>query len=91
MHAFLAPCLWQQTMLLLLLALFSTAAVYGKAPHEGWPTNNCNWRKHPHGEGCGVYRSHNRNQDGVIRGTDRIDELLGGHGNDAMRGGQPAT
>jgi hypothetical protein len=75
------------TTVLLLPALFSTAAVYGKAPHDGWPTNNCNWRKHPHGAGCGVYRSHNRNQDGVIRGTGRSDELLGGHGNDVIRGG----
>ena len=73
--------------LFLLHALFPTAAVYGKAPHDGWPTNNCNWRKHPHGEGCGVYRSHNRNQDGVIQGTDRTDELLGGHGDDVIRGG----
>ncbi len=72
--------------LLLLPALVLTASVYGKANHDGWPTNDCNWRKHPHGEGCGVYKSHNRNQDGPIRGTDRIDELLGGHGDDAIRG-----
>jgi RTX calcium-binding nonapeptide repeat (4 copies) len=75
------------TTLLLLPALFSTAAVYGKASHDGWPTNNCNWRKHPHGQGCGVYRSHNKNQNGVIRGTGRSDELLGGHGDDVIRGG----
>jgi hypothetical protein len=72
--------------LLLLLVLLSTAAVYGKASHAGWPTNDCRWRKHPHGDGCGVYRSHNKNQDGVIRGTDRSDELLGGHGNDVVLG-----
>jgi len=72
--------------LLLFLVLLSTASVYGKASHAGWPTNDCRWREHPHGEGCGVYRSHNKNQDGVIRGTDRSDELLGGHGNDTVRG-----
>jgi Ca2+-binding RTX toxin-like protein len=67
--------------------LLTTASVYGKASHAGWPTNDCNWRKHPAGPGCGVYRSHNRNQDGPIGGTSRSDELLGGHGHDAVRGG----
>jgi hypothetical protein len=70
----------------LVAVLFSAALVHGKASHAGWPTNDCQWRKHPPGPGCGVYRSHNRNQDGGIRGTDRIDELLGGHGSDAIRG-----
>jgi hypothetical protein len=73
--------------MLVLPALLATASVYGKASHAGWPTNNCRWREHPPGEGCGVYRSHNRNQDGLIRGTGRSDELLGGHGSDVVRGG----
>jgi hypothetical protein len=73
-------------VVLLFGVLLSTALVYGKASHAGWPTNNCSWREHPRGPGCGVYRSHNKNQDGPIRGTDRIDELLGGHGSDAIRG-----
>jgi hypothetical protein len=72
---------------LLIPIVVSTGVVYGKASHDGWPTNDCHWRKHHPGPGCGVYRSHNRNQDGVIRGTVRIDELLGGHGNDTITGG----
>src|SRR5207244_905691 len=70
--------------LLLVTVLASTALVYGKASHAAWPTNNCRWRHHPYGAGCGVYRSHNRDQDGVMRGTGRSDELLGGHGNDTI-------
>jgi Ca2+-binding RTX toxin-like protein len=73
--------------LLLIPLLASTALVYGKASHAAWPTNNCRWRHHPSGPGCGVYRSHNRDQDGVIQGTRRSDELLGGHGNDTIEGG----
>jgi hemolysin type calcium-binding protein len=82
--------------LALLLASFlaSAALVYGKADHDGWPTNKCDYRTSPdesgarHGEGpgCGVYRSHNEDQNGVLRGTNRIDELLGGHGDDLIYG-----
>jgi Ca2+-binding RTX toxin-like protein len=75
-------------VLVLALLLPSAAVVFGKASHAGWPTNDCNWRKkHRPGPGCGVYRSHNKNQDGMIAGTDRSDELLGGHGNDTVEGG----
>ncbi len=74
--------------LVLALLLPSVPVVFGKASHAGWPTNDCNWRKKKRpGRGCGVYRSHNKNQDGLIAGTDRIDELLGGHGNDTIEGG----
>jgi hypothetical protein len=74
------------TMLLAVLA--SEASVYGKASHAGWPTNDCNWRKKKRpGPGCGVYRSHHRDQHGPISGTERTDELLGGHGHDTIDGG----
>lgn len=75
-------------VLVLALLLPSAAVVYGKASHAGWPTNDCNWRKkHRPGPGCGVYRSHNRDQHGAIYGTDESDELLGGHGHDSVEGG----
>jgi Ca2+-binding RTX toxin-like protein len=74
-------------ILLLALLVPSAAVVYGKASHAAWPTNDCSWRKHRPGPGCGVYRSHNRNQDGAIAGTSRSDELLGGHGDDTVEGG----
>lgn len=84
---------WQGVMLvttiavLVVVVLPVTALVYGKANHDGWPINQCQWREHPAGPGCGVYRSHNEDQNGVIRGTDRNDELLGGHGDDTVYGG----
>ena len=34
-----------------------------------------------------MYRSHHRDQDGPITGTERTDELLGGHGHDIIDGG----
>jgi Ca2+-binding RTX toxin-like protein len=47
--------------------------VYGDASHDGWPeTVN--------------YKSHPDDQNGVIRGTGKSDELLGGHGNDLIYG-----
>jgi hypothetical protein len=74
--------------MLIALLLTSETTVHGKASHDGWPTNDCNWRKkHRPGPGCGVYRSHHRDQDGPISGTERTDELLGGHGHDIIDGG----
>jgi Ca2+-binding RTX toxin-like protein len=81
--------------LLISLVLFSVTSVYGDASHLGWPTNKCSYRTSPdksgarHGSGhpnCGVYRSHDEDQNGVLRGTAKIDELLGGHGNDLIYG-----
>jgi hemolysin type calcium-binding protein len=83
------------TALVSVMALvFATALVYGDASHFGWPTNECNYRgapddsgaRHGTGPGCGVYKSHNEDQNGVLRGTGRIDELLGGHGDDLIYG-----
>ena len=77
------------------MGLALAVTVYGKASHFGWPTNKCSYRGAPdssgarHGTGhpsCGVYRSHNDDQNGVLRGTAGIDELLGGHGNDIIYG-----
>ena len=78
----------------LLLVLALAATVYGDASHEGWPTNGCSYRtapdrtgaRHGRGPGCGVYRSHNEDQNGVLEGTGEIDELLGGHGDDLIYG-----
>lgn len=78
-----------------LLLLFTAAVtVYGDADHRHWPTNKCNYRtapdhtgaRHGTGPGCGVYRSHNEDQNGVLLGTDNTDELLGGHGDDLIYG-----
>lgn len=81
-------------MALPLLILASAALVYADASHEGWPTEDCDYRTAPDsvgaraGEGpnCGVYISHEYDQNGVLRGTGRVDELLGGHGNDLIYG-----
>jgi hypothetical protein len=62
---------------LLFLFLLSGALVYGDASHEGWPDTV-------------TYKSHPDDQNGVIRGTNRSDELLGGHGNDVIFG-RPAA
>jgi Ca2+-binding RTX toxin-like protein len=78
----------------LLLVLTSAVTVYGDASHEGWPTNDCRYRtapdrtgaRHGTGSGCGVYRSHDEDQNGVLPGTADTDELLGGHGNDLIYG-----
>jgi Ca2+-binding RTX toxin-like protein len=59
--------------LLLVVALRSGALVYGDASHDGWPDTV-------------VYKSHPDDEDGVIRGTNKSDELLGGHGDDAIWG-----
>jgi len=58
---------------LLIVALAFAPPVYGDASHEGWPDTV-------------VYKSHANDQSGVIRGTARSDELLGGHGNDTIWG-----
>lgn len=79
---------------LLVFVLAMGGMVYGKASHKGWPTNKCNYRgapdrdgaRHGRGPGCGVYKSHDEDQNGVLRGTNRIDELLGGHGDDLIYG-----
>ena len=56
------------------IALFTvTGLVYGDASHDGWPDTV-------------TYKSHPDDQNGVIRGTNRSDELLGGHGNDTIYG-----
>jgi RTX calcium-binding nonapeptide repeat (4 copies) len=81
-------------MLVSVLFLPSAASVYGKADHDGWPTLKCNYRvapdrdgrRHGEGPGCGIYWSHNEDQNGVLTGTNRIDELLGGHGDDLIYG-----
>jgi hypothetical protein len=72
--------------LLLILILSPAVSVYGKASHDGWPVNKCISRWDEGIPGCGVYRSHNEDQNGVLRGTGRSDELLGGHGDDLIYG-----
>jgi Ca2+-binding RTX toxin-like protein len=70
------------------------AAISRDARHDLWPTTKCNYRgaadrtgaRRGSGPGCGVYRSHPDDQNGVLQGTSRIDELLGGHGNDLIYG-----
>ena len=55
------------------LLAFSAALVHGDASHDGWPETV-------------TYKSHPDDQNGVLRGTRRSDELLGGHGNDTIYG-----
>ena len=61
----------------ILVAAFAVPA-FGKASHEGWPEIN------------GVLTMHTYDGDGHIAGTDRSDELLGGHGDDTIEGGRAA-
>jgi Ca2+-binding RTX toxin-like protein len=62
-------------LIALLVALFvpSAGIVYGDASHDGWPETV-------------TYKSHPDDENGVIKGTGRSDELLGGHGNDTIYG-----
>jgi len=62
---------------LIVLLQVSGIAYGSKASHAGWPDTV-------------VYKSHAKDQDGVIDGTNRSDELLGGHGNDTIYGGGSA-
>jgi Ca2+-binding RTX toxin-like protein len=58
-----------------LAALLAGAAVApANTSHEGWP------------EIDGVLKMHKQDQSSAIRGTDKSDELLGGHGNDTLYG-----
>ena len=60
----------------------TTAATFGltaalapaKTSHEGWPKID------------GVLKMHKKDQSSAIRGTEKSDELLGGHGNDTLYG-----
>ena len=58
---------------LLVSALASAPLVYGDASHQGWPDTV-------------VYKSHPNDRSGVMQGTGRSDELLGGHGDDTIWG-----
>jgi hypothetical protein len=59
--------------------LLATAAVApASTSHEGWPKID------------GELKMHKQDQDGPITGTDRSDELLGGHGDDVIDGGEAA-
>ena len=57
-----------------ILVLACTGVALGKASHKGWP------------EIDGKLEMHSYDGDGHMFGTDRSDELLGGHGNDTIRG-----
>ena len=60
------------------LVLATTAAAPASTSHEGWP------------EIDGVLKMHKNDESGTIEGTDRSDELLGGHGDDTLNGGPAA-
>ena len=47
---------------------------FGKASHKGWPSID------------GVLTMHSTDRDGHMSGTERSDELLGGHGDDTIEG-----
>jgi Ca2+-binding RTX toxin-like protein len=64
-------------MALLVIVVISAASVYGDVSHEGWPDTV-------------VYKSHPDDENGIIKGTNRSDELLGGHGNDTIYGANSA-
>lgn len=63
-------------------ALLTTAATAAVAPaktsHEGWPKID------------GILKMHKQDESAAIRGTERSDELLGGHGNDTLYGREAA-
>jgi hemolysin type calcium-binding protein len=56
------------------LVAASTVPAFGKASHEGWPQID------------GVQKMHTHDRSGQMGGTQRSDELLGGHGNDTIMG-----
>ncbi len=56
------------------LVLACTGVALGKASHDGWPTID------------GELKMHTYDGNGHMFGTDRSDELLGGHGHDTIRG-----
>jgi Ca2+-binding RTX toxin-like protein len=58
--------------------LATTAAAPASTSHEGWPRID------------GELKMHKNDQDGPIAGTGRSDELLGGHGDDVIDGGDSA-
>jgi hypothetical protein len=60
------------------LVLATTAAAPASTSHAGWP------------EIDGVLKMHKQDESGTIEGTDRSDELLGGHGDDTLNGGPAA-
>ena len=73
---------------LLAILILPATSVFGKASHDGWPTNECDWQDYyDPGPGCGLYDSHPYDEDGTLEGTDLTDELLGGHGDDTIYGG----
>ena len=57
----------------ILTAAFAVPA-FGKASHEGWPKID------------GVLTMHTHDRNGHMSGTERSDELLGGHGDDTIEG-----
>ena len=77
----------------LLLGLALAVTVYGKASHDGWPTNKCSYRGAPDSSEPGTARNRGAVSTEVttrIRTAcsryQGIDELLGGHGNDLIYG-----
>ena len=56
-----------------IVVLACTGVALGKASHKGWP------------EIDEELEMHSYDGDGHMFGTDRSDELLGGHGNDTIR------
>jgi Ca2+-binding RTX toxin-like protein len=62
--------------LLLLLGAAAVAGVAGaKTSHAGWPKID------------GILKMHKADESSAMQGTDRNDELLGGHGNDTITAG----
>lgn len=62
----------------LTLVLATAAVAPAGTSHEGWPKID------------GELKMHKQDQDGPIAGTDKSDELLGGHGDDVIDGGAAA-
>ncbi len=57
-----------------LVVALSVVPAFGKASHKGWPSID------------GVLTMHSTDRDGHMSGTERSDELLGGHGDDTIEG-----
>ena len=61
------------------MCLLGAGAAHAQTSHEGWPKID------------GVLKINKDDGNDTVHGTAKSDELLGGHGNDTIRGGPAAA